>query len=460
MAKQEAKGLPWWQLSLFGAGCTIGTAFFLGSGIAARTSGWLALPVFAAVALATYFVYEALARMTAEHPDKGSFRTYAGEAYGRWAAFGTGWIYWFSELLILGGTLTALGLFSQAWLPAVPLWAFAGGYAVLALLVVVLGSKGINAAENMFAVVKIAAVIGFIGVCAWWLLRGLASPAEAPDSWREAAAPGWGGAWRGLLYGFYAFSGIEVMGFMAAGLRKPEEAPKAGAFMLALIAVLYIGSVALAMLLVPAASMKPDASPLILALDGLGLTALRHALNGVLIVSGFSILVASLYGVSTMLVTLAEGGDAPAWAGRTWGKRKLPAAALLVNAAGMGVSVVLALLLPRSLFEHLATAGGLVLLYVWTIIALSYLKLGRPGAWGRIKAWTAIGLMAAAASGALSEPAGRPGFYASLAIAAAVAGATLVMHRRWSAAAGQQRLREYARARRRSPGGREGGGAV
>ncbi|SDT11413.1 amino acid/polyamine/organocation transporter, APC superfamily [Paenibacillaceae bacterium GAS479] len=450
--------LPWWQLSLFGAGCTIGTAFFLGSGIAVRKSGWLVLPLFLLVAVSTYIVYDALARMTARNPDKGSFRTYAQQAFGRWAGFGTGWIYWFSELLILGGTLTALGLFTQVWLPGVPLWVFAAGYAVLALLVVVLGSSGINKAENLFAIVKIAAVLMFIAVVAFLLLRGTAIPDEAPSGIAEAAAPGWLGAWKGLLYAFYAFSGIEVMGFMAAGLRKPEEAPKAGAIMLMLITVLYIGSIGLAMLLVPAAEIKPEISPFILVLEQLRLNVLVHVLNGVLIVAGFSILVASLYGVSTMLVTLAEEGDAPVWTGKTMGRKKLPLPALLVNAGGMAISVILALLMPRSLFEHLATAGGIVLLYVWMMITLSYLKLERPGVWGQVKAWGAILLMGAAVAGALAEPSGRPGFWVSLAIAAVVAAVTAFMSRRWKAAKPQ--LAGVVTKSSSSGKGRQGGGAV
>ncbi len=429
----DAKGdLSWWKLSLFGAGCTIGTAFFLGTGIAVRRSGFLVLPVFLAAAAATYFVYEALASMTAEQPEKGSFRAYAKKAYGRWAGFSTGWIYWSAELLILGGSLTALGLFTRYWLPSVPLWVFAAGYALLALAVVVLGSKGINAAENLFAVVKIAAVGMFIVVAAFMLLSGRAAWAAKPAEWRGLLeAGGWRGAWSGLLYAFYAFSGIEVMGFMAAGLKRPADAPKAGRIMLLGIGILYLLSIGLAVLIVPRSTMNASESPFLQALEAMRLPVLVHALNGVLIVAGFSILVASLYGVSAMLVSLASDGDAPHWLARTAGARRLPWAALLVNAGGMAVSVVLALLLPSTLFEHLATAGGLALLYVWMFIVATYLKLQKPGLPGWIKSVTALALMAAAASGSLLEPAGRPGFWASVAVAAAVAAVTLAMSRRW-----------------------------
>ncbi|WP_449599326.1 hypothetical protein [Paenibacillus sp. Marseille-Q9583] len=39
------------------------------------------------------------------------------------------------------------------------------------------------------------------------------------------------GAWKGLLYAFYAFGCIEVMGFMASDLRDSKEALNAGRFM-------------------------------------------------------------------------------------------------------------------------------------------------------------------------------------------------------------------------------------
>ncbi|OAO89103.1 hypothetical protein AXX17_ATUG04580 [Arabidopsis thaliana] len=413
MGKSHGK-LSAWSFTLFGIGCTIGTAFFLGSGIAIQKSGWLVLPVFLAVAAATYCVYDALAIMTANQPEKGSFRTYAKQAFGRWAGFSNGWIYWASEMLIIGGSLTAIGLFSQFWLPKVPLWIFAAGYGVLALLVVVLGSSGITKAENIFALVKIAAVLAFILVAVFALLRGVKDAPGFPKTASGWADSGWTGAWTGLLYAFYAFSGIEVMGFMAMELRNPVSAPRAGRWMLAAVTFLYLLSIGLALLCVPLGQITQEESPLLIAFEAMKLPALVHALNGVMIIAGFSILVASLYGVSVMLVSLAEDGDAPSWLAAKLGKRKLPLRALAVNAAGLLLSVALALFMPKHIFEHLATAGGLVLLYTWLFIVASYLKLLKPSLGGRVKSWIAIVMIGIAVAGAGAERSGRPGLWASL----------------------------------------------
>ncbi|OCT13909.1 hypothetical protein A8709_19005 [Paenibacillus pectinilyticus] len=419
--------LSWWQLALFGIGCTIGTGFFLGSSIAIQKSGYVVIFIFLLAAIATLFVYEALAQMTAANPAKGSFRNYVREAYGRWAGFGVGWLYWSSEMLILGSSLTAIGIFTQFWFPSLPLWLLTAIYSLLALLVVILGSKGINQTENICAIVKIAAVFLFIAIAGIAFIKGTHGIKPIQDSAAHWVGSGWTGAWKGLLYAFYAFSGIEVMGFMAIHLRHPGQAPKAGRLMLLTITVLYVTAISLALLFITKENMTPDKSPLLLSLGIMRLPILVHMMNGVLIIAGFSILVASLYGVSTMLVALAEGGDAPPWLADRKGKKQLPLYALSVNTIGLCISIVLALVMPSRIFEHLTTAGGLVLLYTWLLIVASYLKQLRPGISGQLKSWIAILLILAAATGTLLEKTGRPGLWTSLLIVMVIILITLWM---------------------------------
>lgn len=73
---EEKKGdLRWWQLSLLGVASTIGTGYFLGSGIGIRMAGPSILIAFLLAAVGTYTVFEVLARMTADRPEQGSFRS-------------------------------------------------------------------------------------------------------------------------------------------------------------------------------------------------------------------------------------------------------------------------------------------------------------------------------------------------------------------------------------------------
>ncbi|MFP3441464.1 hypothetical protein R0K18_27420, partial [Pantoea sp. SIMBA_133] len=89
-----------------------------------------------------------------------------------------------------------------------------------------------------------------------------------------------------------------------------------------------------------------------------------------LIIAGFSTMVASLYAVTTMLVTLAEENDAPAIFAKKSRKISLPAFGLTTLVVILSIGV--ALLLPENIFEYLTTAAGLMLLYNWMFILFSY----------------------------------------------------------------------------------------
>ena len=59
----EDGNLKWWQLSLIGIGCTIGTGFFLGSAIGIKITGPSLVFSFILAAIGTYIVYSLLAKM-------------------------------------------------------------------------------------------------------------------------------------------------------------------------------------------------------------------------------------------------------------------------------------------------------------------------------------------------------------------------------------------------------------
>lgn len=86
----QEKKLKWWQLSLLGVAGTIGTGYFLGSGLAISIGGPAVLLVYLLAAAGTYVVFDALAQMTAQHPEQGSFRSYAKKHSGAGPASAAG----------------------------------------------------------------------------------------------------------------------------------------------------------------------------------------------------------------------------------------------------------------------------------------------------------------------------------------------------------------------------------
>ena len=428
--KDKEKKLEWWQLSLLGVGCIIGTGYFLGSGLGIRMTGPAMVIAFILAAIGTYIVFDALAKMYAKDPQKGSFRSYAKKAHGRWAGFSSGWVYWLSEMLIMGSQLTALSIFTKFWFPNSPLWMFATGYAILGVIVVLTGTKGFERLENVFAVVKIAAILMFIILAASGLFGLMGDGKDVfnfPKHAAEVFPGGVKGIWSALIFAFYAFGGIEILGIMSIRLRKKEDAAKAGKIMILLLTAIYILSIGFAVSMVPWQNFNNEESPFVIAMKNYDLAFFPNVFNGALIIAGFSTMSASLFAVTSMLVTLAEDGDAPLFFAKK-GKIKVPFYALLLTIGGLVTSIVLALLMPGTIYEYITTAAGLMLLYNWLFVLVSVNKLITLNWWEQVKRWTGMFLILLAVSGTLFQDSIRPGFFVSVGFVAFVGIISLIIH--------------------------------
>ncbi|MNI48633.1 Proline-specific permease ProY [compost metagenome] len=221
------------------------------------------------------------------------------------------------------------------------------------------------------------------------------------------------------------------MGLMAAGLRQSKDVKKSGRVMILCVAGLYIASIGMLLLLVPLERLQQQGSPFIIGLTSLGLPVLVHVFNAVLIIAGFSTMVASLYALTLMLVSLAEDGDAPSCFAMKNGKRKMPYPVVGLIAAGLLVSILLALMIPEHIFEHMATAAGLVLLYTWSFILITAPKVVRFTVLDWIKGGVALLLIAVAVSGTWVEAASRPGLWVSLLLVGLIALVTCFLNIKW-----------------------------
>lgn len=439
-SKQTSGGeLAWWQLSLIGIGCTIGIGFFLGSSLGIKLAGASIILSFLIGAVGTYIVYSRLAKMTVSDPQEGSFCYYAGKAFGKWAGFSCGWNYWCSNILIMGSQLTALGLLSQFWLPDVPLWIFSAGYAVLSFLVVMLGTKGFDKMEDLFAIIKVAAIVMFIvialGIYFGWIKGDGGSPGNMPNTVKEWMPLGLKGVWSSLIYAFYAYGGIEVIGLMAMQLKKKEDTLKAGTIMMFLLTILYVGSLGLAVSLAAFEKFNEKESPFVTALTNYDLSFFPHVFNGAIIIAGFSTMTAALFGVTTLLVTLAKDGDAPKLFQKKLQFRELPLPSLLLGVVGLAASVVCAFVLPGKVFEYITTAAGLLLLYNWIFILLSSFKLEKKG---KVVSVLGMLLLLLAISGTLAEKTVRNGFYISILFVTLIGIVALIMQRKWKKGDGKK----------------------
>jgi L-asparagine transporter-like permease len=334
----------------------------------------------------------------------------------------------------MGSQLTALSILSQFWFQNIELWIFAVGYAVLSVIVVITGTKGFDKIEDFLAVVKFAAIIMFIilAIAAFFgVLDGDTKPG-VPTASTEFFTNGFKGFWASLIYAFYAYGGIEVIGIMALQLKKKEDAPKSGKVMLFFLTIVYVVSLALAVILVSNGSFTENESPFVTALSGYNLAFFPHVFNGAIIVAGFSAMTASLFGVTNLLVTLSEAGDAPSFFSKKSKRvKQLPMYSLGLATFALAASIITALLLPGKIYEYITTAAGLLLLYNWLFIISSSLKILKHSVWNKILSFCGMALILAAISGTIFEESIRPGLYVSLLFIVMICLVCLKMKKYW-----------------------------
>ncbi len=275
----------------------------------------------------------------------------------------------------------------------------------------------------------------FIVVAAILMIKGMNSEPRQVDvilaNFQGFFSEGVKGVWLGLLYAFFAFGGIEVMGLLVIDLKDPHQAPKAGKVMIVILTTIYVIALVCALALVHWASFTIDESPFITALANFNIPFVADIITGILIIAGFSTMVASLYAVVTILTALAEDHDAPAILAKK-GKMKVPLPAFLFLTGGLIITITIGFMIPEKIFEYLITAAGLMLIYNWLFILVTYAKLMTLTKWQHVKNIVGMLLIAVTVSGTLGEKTSRLGFYISLLFIVFIALATLIVMKKRS----------------------------
>ncbi len=157
---------------------------------------------------------------------------------------------------------------------------------------------------------------------------------------------------------------------------------------------------------------------------------MSHIFNGVFIIAGFSTMVASMFAMIRILLSLAEGYDAPHIFAKTVMKdTALPAIGL--TAVAIGATIILSLLIPGKAYEYITTAAGLMLLYNWFFILGSYNRLLELSRMDKFKRILGFFIVLIAIVGTAFHNISRPGFYVSLIFVVVIALITLIMIYFW-----------------------------
>jgi aromatic amino acid permease len=238
--------------------------------------------------------------------------------------------------------------------------------------------KNFGEFEFWFAALKVGAISLFLilGVLA---IAGVLPGTDAPgtSNLSDFLPNGGDGLVIGLLASVFAYGGLETVTIAAAESQDPVRGV-ASAVRTAMwrIAVFYIGSMAVAVTLVPWNSDEVTAKgPYIATLEHMGIPGASQLMNVVILVALLSAMNANIYGASRIAFSLVERGQGPKVLARLSGG--VPRIAVVTSSVLGFVCVLLNYWRPDDIFKWLLNMIGAVILIVWIFIAVSQLLLRR-----------------------------------------------------------------------------------
>ncbi|OFT74679.1 amino acid transporter [Corynebacterium sp. HMSC30G07] len=374
-------GLKSRHLTLMGLGTAVGAGLFLGVGVGIRAAGPAIIIAYIIAGAIVIAVMRMLGEMAAARPSSGSFSTYGRQAFGHWAGFLLGWLYWFLLIMACGAEITGASAMMAGWFN-VPQWVPALVVVAFLTAVNLAQVRGFGEFEYWFAMIKVAVIVGFIVIgAALWLGLLPASGFVGFDNVRESgfAPHGVTGIAAGLLAVAFAFGGIEVVTIAAAESENPAQNVKTAVnTIIWRIALFYLGSIAVIVLLLPYAQIdganSAADSPFTQVLEMANIPGAAGLMEAVIVLALLSAFNAQLYGTSRLIYQLALEGDAPRWTAKT-NANAVPTNAVLISVFFAFVAVGLQWWNPPGMIDFLMAATGGCLIVTWTMITLSYIKL-------------------------------------------------------------------------------------
>ncbi|WP_312317859.1 amino acid permease [Stenotrophomonas sp.] len=366
------------QLIMMGLGSAIGAGLFLGSGVGVKAAGPAVLLSYLLAGTLVIIVMNALGEMAAAKPTSGAFSVYAADAMGATAGATVGWLWWVQLVIVIAAeAVGAAGLLATVW-PVIPAPMAALAFMVFFTAINLLGVRNFGEFEFWFAILKVAAIIGFIligvALLMGWL-PNVTSPGLSNFTQHGGFAPnGLAGIGAALLVVVFAFGGTEIVAVAAAETEDPERSIARAIRTVAWrILVFYIGSLTVIIAVVPWNS-EALSSPFAAVLDVAKIPGAATAITLIAVIALLSALNANLYGASRMIYSLAQRREAPAVLGWT-DPRQVPIIAVLASVLFGFAATVMELLFPNKVLPVLLNIVGSTCLLVWTMSLLSQLIL-------------------------------------------------------------------------------------
>ncbi len=368
------------HVTMITIGGIIGAGLFVGSSASIAAIGPAAIVSYGLAGLVILCVMRMLSELAAANPGVGAFTEFTRLAFGDWAGFTCGWLYWYFWVVVVPIEAIAGGGILHQWV-ALPVWALALALLAAMTAVNLLSARSFGEFEFWFSSIKVAAIVAFIAIAAAYV-AGLGAPAGQAGFGNLTAHGGFAphGALSvvaGVTSVIFAFVGAEIVTIAAVESAEPQRSiARLTSTVAVRILLFYMLSITLIVAVVPWTAIVPGISPFARALGVIGLRGAETIMNLVVLTAVLSCLNSGLYVTSRVLFGLAGKGEAPAWLVRV-NARRVPSRAILAGAAFGYLAVGLSVISPGLVFSFLINASGAIALFLYLLVALAQIRLRR-----------------------------------------------------------------------------------
>jgi GABA permease len=370
------------HVTMIALGGIIGAGIFVGSSAAINIAGPGVLVSYALGGLLVFFIMRMLGEMAHARPGLGTFAEYAALGLGRWAAFMTGWLYWYFWVITVGVETIAGAKLLQPWLQHsgidAPVWEI-GLILVSAMTATNLFSvRTYGELEFWFALLKVASISVFIVIGIAFL--AFFGPALTHT---YQTLTGDGGVFPNGLQAvlaaipivIFSMMGSEVATIAAVESTRPAENIARAVRTVALrILIFYVLSIAVVIAVVPWRTLPVGYSPFIVALNVMHIPGSGAVMSVIVLTAVLSCLNSGIYITSRMLHELAKSGDAPKPFAATAGNR-VPRLGIILGSAVGFLAATASIISPNGVFLFLINTSGAIILMIYMVIALGQIRL-------------------------------------------------------------------------------------
>ncbi len=378
------KGLNNRQVQMIAIGGAIGTGLFLGAGTRLQHAGPSLAVVYLVCGVFSFLILRALGELVMYRPTCGSFVSYAQEFLGERASFVAGWMSFLNWAMTGIVDITAVALYMHYWgtFGDVPQWVFALGALLVVTTMNMIGVRYFGELEFWFSLIKVVALSLFL--LAGTVILGTRMPVGGHTTGLHLVSDNGGLFPHGVLPALvlvqgvvFAYSAIELIGTAAGECENPRDIlPGAVNAVIWRIALFYVGSVVLLVLLLPWTAYHAGVSPFVTFFQTLGVPGIGAIMNVVVLTAALSSLNSGLYATGRILRALALGGSAPRYLSGM-NRQAVPAAGILTTVSIYLVGVVLNYVVPSRVFEIVLNVSALGIVSTWGFIVASQIAYRR-----------------------------------------------------------------------------------